>query len=95
MPAYVVLNVEVTDAGRYPGYSKVAGPTVAQYGGTYLVRGGNAEKLEGTLDPKRFVIIEFPSYDQAKAWWSSAEYREPKAIRQSCSTSDVILVEGV
>ena len=95
MAAYVVLNVEVTDPARYPDYSKVAGPTVAQYGGTYLVRGGKAEGLEGTLDPKRFVIIEFPTYEQAKAWWSSAEYREPKAIRQSCSTSDVILVEGV
>jgi len=95
MPSYIVLNVDVTDPARYPDYSKVAGATVAQYGGRYLVRGGKAEKLEGTVDPKRFVILEFPSYEQAQAWWSSAEYREPKAIRQSCSNSDVVLVEGI
>lgn len=95
MAAYVVLNVEVTDPARYPEYAKVAGPTVAQYGGTYLVRGGRCEALEGTLTPKRVVIIQFPSYERAKAWWDSEEYRVPKGIRQSAAISDTLIVEGV
>ena len=95
MAAYIVLNIEVTDPTRYAEYVKAAGATVAQYGGTYLVRGGRAEKLEGTADPKRFVVLEFPSYERAKAWWDGAEYRGPKAIRQLAATSDAILVDGV
>ena len=95
MAAYLVLNIDVTNPERYAEYVKVAGATVEQYGGRYLVRGGKAETLEGSLAPKRFVVLEFPSLERAKAWWNSAEYRQPKAIRQSTSTSDVILVEGV
>ena len=95
MAAYVVLNIEVTDPARYPEYASAAGATVAQYGGKYLARGGKAEPLEGSLAPKRVVILEFPSYERASAWWSSAEYQEPKAIRQSAAISDTILVDGV
>jgi uncharacterized protein (DUF1330 family) len=95
MAAYVVLNIDVTDPVRYPEYAKAAGATVEQYGGKYLARGGRTEALEGTVAPKRVVILEFPSYERASAWWSSVEYREPKAIRQSAATSDTILVDGV
>ena len=95
MAAYVVLNVEVTDPARYPEYAKAAGPTVAQYGGVYLARGGKAETLEGSLVPKRVVIIQFPSYEGAKAWWDSEAYRAPKGIRQSAAISDTLIVEGV
>ena len=95
MAAYIVLNIEVTDPSRYPEYVRTAGPTVAQYGGTYLVRGGKAEALEGGIEPKRFVILQFPSYERAKAWWDSEEYRAPKGIRQSAAISDTLLVEGV
>ncbi len=58
-------------------------------------RGGKAEKLEGSVEPKRFVVLEFPSLERAKAWWNAAEYREPKAIRPSAANCDTILVEGV
>ncbi len=95
MAAYIVLNIDVADPARYPDYVKVAAPTVEQYGGTYLVRGGRAERLEGGAQPKRVVILEFASYERAKAWWESAEYRAPKAMRQSCATSDTMLVDGV
>jgi uncharacterized protein (DUF1330 family) len=95
MAAYVVLNIEVTDPEQYAGYVKAAGATVEQYGGRYLVRGGKAEKLEGSVNPKRIVVLEFPSFDRAKAWWDGEEYRAPKALRQSASISDTILVEGV
>jgi uncharacterized protein (DUF1330 family) len=95
MAAYVVLNIDVTDPNRYADYVNVAGATVEKYGGRYLVRGGTAEKLEGSVEPKRIVVLEFPSIERAKAWWNAAEYREPKAIRQSAAICDTILVEGV
>ena len=95
MAAYVVLNIEVTNPEQYAGYVKAAGATVEQYGGGYLVRGGKAEKLEGSLEPKRFVVLEFPSLERARAWWDCEAYRAPKALRQSASISDTILVDGV
>jgi uncharacterized protein (DUF1330 family) len=95
MAAYIVLNIDVTNPERYAEYVKVASATVEQYGGRYLVRGGNAIKLEGTLEPKRLVVLEFPSLERANAWWESAEYQAPKAIRQQASITDGVIVEGV
>lgn len=95
MPAYVVVNVTVHDAKRYEDYKALAPPSIAQYGGRYLARGGRAEVLEGSWKPNRLVILEFPSLDKANAWWSSTEYAKAKAIRQSCSTAEMVVVEGL
>jgi uncharacterized protein (DUF1330 family) len=95
MPAYIFLNIEVTDATRYADYAAAAGATVEQFGGRYLARGGRAEPLEGTVNPRRIVILEFPTYERAKAWWQSAEYGVPKQIRQIAARSDALIVDGV
>ena len=95
MAAYVVVNVEVLDPVRYQDYVKAVPATLAAYGGRFLVRGGKAESLEGTYQPRRFVIIEFESVERARAWWSSAEYAGPKALRQSIARTDLLIVEGV
>jgi uncharacterized protein (DUF1330 family) len=95
MAAYVILNIEVTNPERFAEYSKAASATVASFGGKYLVRGGHAEKLEGSLEPKRVVVLEFPTLQRATDWFASEEYRDPKALRQSASSADVIVVEGV
>lgn len=95
MKAYVIVNVDVKDPARYADYIKAATPTVAAHGGRYIARGGRAEKLEGSVAVHRIALLEFPSYDHAKGWFDSAEYRKAQAIRQSCSTGDLILVEGV
>jgi uncharacterized protein (DUF1330 family) len=93
--AYVIVNVEVTDPVRYPDYIKAAPASIAAHGGRYIVRGGRAERLEGTSwEPKRVVLLEFPSYEQAKAWWASQSYAEPKKLRQACARTEMILVEG-
>jgi uncharacterized protein (DUF1330 family) len=95
MKGYVIVNVDVTDPARYPDYVKVAPESIAKYGGRYLVRAGRSEILEGAYQPKRFVVLEFESYERAKEWWASAEYRGPKALRQSTSRTDMILAEGL
>jgi uncharacterized protein (DUF1330 family) len=95
MPAYLVVNIDVTDPTHYQDYIRAVPHTIEQYGGKYLARGGRVEVLEGRWNPKRMVILEFPSAEQAKAWWDSAEYAGPKAIRQSCSRGEIVLVDGV
>ncbi len=94
MPAFVVVDIEVHDPADYEGYKTIAAPAVAQYGGKYLVRGGQVEILEGDWMPKRFVILEFPSVERAKAWWSSTEYAQAKKIRHRSAHTNMIVVEG-
>jgi uncharacterized protein (DUF1330 family) len=95
MPAYVVVEVEVLEKERYETYKQMVPPTLAAYGGRFIVRGGAAETLEGDWTPKRLVILEFPSLSQAKAWWDSPEYAEAKALRQATARTRMIVVEGV
>jgi uncharacterized protein (DUF1330 family) len=95
MKSYVIVNVAIHDPERYKEYIKAATPTVAAHGGRYIVRGGRAEKLEGDVSVNRIVVLEFPSYQQAKNWYESAEYRAALAIRQSCASGALILAEGV
>ena len=94
MPAYIVVEVEVEDPIRYEDYKKMVPPSLVAYGGRFLVRGGKVENLEGDWSPKRFVMVEFPSVEQAKAWWNSPEYADAKALRQATAKTQMIVVEG-
>jgi len=95
MAAYVIVEIRVTDPAVFEEYKKVVPPTIAAYGGKYLARGGRTEMLEGGWDQVRIVILEFPTLDRAKEWWASEAYREPKAMRQRCATTRMIVVESV
>ena len=95
MATYLIVNVDVTDPVRYADYIKQAPASIAHYGGKYLARGGRAETLEGEWTPKRFVVLEFPTYERAKEWWGCEEYRRPKALRQSASVTNMIITEGL
>ena len=94
MSAYIIVDVQVTDPEVYTGYTKLVPATVEDYGGKFIVRGGAAENMEGDWEPNRVVVLEFESVAQAKAWYNSEEYREPKGIRHSASHAKMIVVEG-
>jgi uncharacterized protein (DUF1330 family) len=94
MPAYVLVQVDVKDQTTYDRYRKMVPPSIEAYGGRFLVRGGKTETLEGTWQPHRLVVLEFDSFEQAKRWWSSPEYAEAKALRQSCSDAELIVADG-
>lgn len=95
MVAYVINDMEVTDPALLEEYKKLSPATVAQYGGRFLARGGAMEVLEGAWQPKRLVILEFPSLAQAKAWVNSTEYAPARRIRQQASRSNLVVVDGV
>ena len=94
MAAYVIVDVDVTDPVTYAEYIKQSPASIAEFGGRFLVRAGRTETLEGDWQPKRLVMLEFERVEQAKAWWSSEQYRGPKALRQSASRANMIVVEG-
>jgi uncharacterized protein (DUF1330 family) len=94
MAAYVVAEVEVTDPVAYEEYRKLVPATIARYGGKFLVRGGATEAKEGGWQPKRLVVLEFASMDQARQWYHSPEYAPALAIRLKAARSKVVLAEG-
>jgi uncharacterized protein (DUF1330 family) len=94
MPAYIVVQIDVHDPLLYDEYKLAAQATLARYGGRYIVRGGPVTELEGPWNPKRFVVLEFPDKERARAWYDSPEYGPPKAIRHASASSRMILVEG-
>lgn len=95
MAAYFIATIDVIDPVGFEEYRKLVPATIEKYGGRYLVRGGALETLEGTSEPKRVVVLEFPSLEQAKRWYRSEEYRGPLALRLKTAQTDLILVEGV
>lgn len=94
MSAYIIGDITVNDLERYKKYVEKAPHFVAKHQGKYLVRGGAMEVLEGDWNPKRLVVLEFPSKQHALAFARDPEYQEVAVDRQEASTSRLLVVEG-
>ena len=95
MSAYVLVDCDVTDPMRYEEYRKLAPAAIAKYGGRYLVRGGATKVLEGTWQPKRVVVLEFPDVAAAQRFYDSPEYRAARTVRADAATMNLVVVEGI
>jgi len=94
MPAYVIVDIEITDPTGYEEYKKLASATVQLFNGKYLVRGGPNETLEGDWKANRLIILEFENTAKAKAWLNSPEYAPARRMRHKYARSKMIVVEG-
>jgi uncharacterized protein (DUF1330 family) len=95
MAAYVIGEVDVMDPAAYEDYRKQVGAVLAKYGGRFLARGGRVEALEGGWSPKRLVLLEFASMEQALKWYRSPDYAPLIKLRQKASRGKLIALEGV
>lgn len=95
-PAYLIVTMHVTDPARYERYKAAAPAAVKAHGGEYLVRGGRQETLEGDWHPHRVVVLRFPSYEQALAFYNDGAYvRDVKPLREGAADYfNMVLVEG-
>jgi uncharacterized protein (DUF1330 family) len=94
MAAYIIVDINVKNPDGYDEYRRQVPATLAKYGGRFVVRGGASETLEGDWAPKRVVVVEFPTMEALKRWYTSPEYKPLIALRQQHSSGDVIAVEG-
>jgi uncharacterized protein (DUF1330 family) len=92
---YVFVEIAVTNPEAYEGYKSAVAPMVAAAGGRYLVRGGKSEAREGTPPAGRVVILEYPSFEAAKAFLESPEYQAIIHLRTDNTASRLMIVEGV
>ena len=95
MPAYLIVDIDVTDPVGYQAYRDLVGPIVAAAGARFIVRGGAIDVLEGEWRPKRIVMLEFPGMDSAREWYHGDIYAEAKALRLRTAVCNVVLVEGL
>ena len=95
MPAYIIVQINITNKEPYKEYLKQVTPIAKKYGGEYIIRGGNYEKMLGNWDYERTVVIKFPSYKVAKDWYNSKEYAPVKKIREDNSNGNLIIIEGL
>ena len=72
----------------------MAAPAIKKYGGTVLARGPLADRHEGGLTGT-VMLIEFERKNAAKTFYLSAEYQAAKTVREICSNTDLMIIEGV
>jgi uncharacterized protein (DUF1330 family) len=93
--AYVIAHIDVKDPERYKDYIHMSPISITKYGGRFIARGGKTDVLEGNWHPKRLVLLEFPSAEQARRWWESEEYAPARALRQATSYGELVIIDGV
>lgn len=94
MAAYVIAQVDVTDPEKFAEYRSRVSSVIEKFGGRYLVRGGATETAEGSWNPPRLIVLEFPSMEQAKKWYSSADYAPLLELRKQSARTIVTFVAG-
>ena len=90
---YWIVRVDVRDAEAYRAYAAANGAAFAQFGGRFLVRGGQFEAVSGGARARN-VVIEFPSYADALACWHSYAYQAARALQRDGTETDLIVIEG-
>jgi uncharacterized protein (DUF1330 family) len=96
MPAYWVARGKVHDPAEYKKYADQVPPILAKYGGKALARGGRFQIMEGPETFQRFVVIEFPTFEQGVACFTSEEYKKAAAFRRNgAGEVEVVVIEGL
>lgn len=91
---YILAEVDVTDPAVYQQYSSQVLATVEAYGGRFLIRGGEPERLEGDRHPHRIVMLEFDSPARAREWYQSQQYQKILPLRLRAANSHLLVLTG-
>ena len=95
MGAYVIFDVEIRDMARYQDFMKGVKPALDAAGARCLARGGAHKVHEGDWQPRRIVILEFPSVAAWESFYTGPVYQGLKAVRDECSSARLVGVEGL
>ena len=95
MPAYLIASVDIKDSEKIKEYLAATPKILKKYSGRFLVRGGEIWIAEGNWNPNRLVVVEFDTFEKAKEFWNSQEYKPLKELRQAIANTDMIFVDGI
>ena len=94
MKAYVIVQETIHDQTMFDAYRKDVMATIVEFGGQFAVRGGLLTVVEGEWPHERTVVVEFPSRDDAEAWYASPAYQKVLPLRLKSSTCNLVIVDG-
>jgi uncharacterized protein (DUF1330 family) len=94
MPAYLIVETDITDPAQYEQYKTAAAAAVAAAGGRYIARGGELAVVEGDWTPERLVVLEFADLDAVKRFYDSPDYQAAIRLREGAATMKMVAVEG-
>lgn len=95
MVAYILVEAVIEQPAAFAAYARAVPPLVANFGGEYLVLGGEAESLEGDWGGVRVVLHRWPNQEAARRFWQSPEYQELRRLREGTGTFRVMLLQGL
>ena len=95
MPAYWIARSKITDPATYKKYTDRVPEILNRYGGKVLARGGHHQIMAGPEYFKRYVVIEFPTFEQGIACFESPEYQEASVFRKAGGEVETVIVQGV
>ena len=90
---YWIARIDISDMEQYKNYIAANAGPLAEFGGTFLVRGGDRQEVEGN-HRTRVVVIEFESYQKAIDCYNSPAYQAAIELRAPVSEGDVVIIEG-
>lgn len=93
MPAYVIVEVDISDPEKYNAYKELTPATVQAYGGKFVLRGNPVTVLEGDWNHERLVMLKFPTREKAEAWYNCPEYQYAKSVREDAAEAKFLLIE--
>ena len=94
MSAYVIADIDVTDAVQYEDYKRLSSIAMQAGGAEVCVRGGAVEVLEGDWSPSRVVVLRFADMAAARAFYASTEYMAARQARAGAAVMRMVLVHG-
>ena len=94
MKAYVIVLETVTDEETFAAYRSGVVATLEEFGGRFIVRGGQLTVVEGEWPHPRLVMIEFPSRDAAEGWYHSPAYQKLLPLRLRSAVGNLVIVDG-
>jgi uncharacterized protein (DUF1330 family) len=95
MSAYIIAQVQVTNPAQYEEYKKWSTAAMQTAGAEVCVRGGQVQVLEGDWAPERIVILKFPSFAAAQAFYELPEYLKAREAREGAAIMRMVAVQGV
>ena len=95
--AYVISAVEgFLDESTVKRYAELTGPAIGHFGGRFIASNTEPELAEGKSPSSHLSMVEFPSMENAKAWYDSPEYAEARDLTPVAFRGRLLIfVEGV
>lgn len=94
MSVYLIATLNINDRERYSEYEAGFMDIFLRYKGTVLSVDEAPHALEGDWGFTRTVLIQFPSEEEALAWYQSEDYQTLMQHRTAASDGNIVMIKG-